>query len=80
VQRPRLQNSPAAQALPQRPQFCGSLKMLVQLPLVPQNTKPDWQRHAPDKHHCPSPQLRPQTPQFSGVELRSTQLSPHALL
>ena len=58
------------QALPQPPQFCGSLSSERQTP--PQTTVPAGQAHAPEMHDWPPPQARPQPPQWFGSVAVST--------
>jgi len=62
------------QALPQLPQFCGSLASERQTP--PQATVPAGQAHDPAKQDWPPTQARPQPPQWFGSVAVSTHWSP----
>ena len=70
---------PAAlgQALPQAPQFSGSLSTDRQTP--PQATVPARHAHAPDTHDAPPPQARSQPPQWFGSVAVSTHSSPQVV-
>ena len=62
------------QALPQAPQFCGSLASERQTPS--QTTVPAGQAHDPEMHDWPPPQARSQLPQWFGSVAVSTHWSP----
>jgi hypothetical protein len=73
-QRPIAQTCPAAQTLPQPPQFCGSLVVSAQL--APQAVAPAAQPHAPAAQIWRVPQVRPHAPQFAGSSVTAVHRPP----
>jgi hypothetical protein len=69
VHAPLEHRCPAAQAMPQPPQFCGSVWVLVQNAPAPEPQGlgvADGQAHEPLVHSWPTGQVTPQPPQLSG--------------
>lgn len=73
---PLTHSAPAAQVLPQSPQFAGSLDRSKHP--VPQSTSPGPHVQTPLLQLPPGPQLTPQAPQFCPSVDRSKHPSPQS--
>jgi hypothetical protein len=68
---------PGRHGLPQVPQFCGSLRRFLQIPL--QSVCPDGQAQNPFWQVMPPVHTLPQKPQLAGLLLRFTHALPHCV-
>jgi hypothetical protein len=79
LQCPLEHSSPAEQALPHDPQFCGSTPVSAHLP--PHAWLPPVQAalHCPAEQNSPAAHAAPHAPQFAGSKVVLVQLSPHSV-
>jgi hypothetical protein len=74
---PPLQLCPVAQAVPQAPQFAGSIR--VSRHVAPHSVWPLKQEQLPAMHSEPAGQALSQAPQCRSSVFGSTQLCPHSV-